>query len=95
MRIHHLNCISSCPLGGKLMDGRTDALFKRGEVCCHCLLVETDSPYLAPQSMRGRDNRPANVVEVLRQLGKVRTEPVEELRAITSANAVHVFEGLR
>jgi len=60
-----------------------------------CLLVETDSPYLAPQSMRGRDNRPANVVEVLRQLGKVRTEPVEELRAITSANAVHVFEGLR
>jgi glyoxylase-like metal-dependent hydrolase (beta-lactamase superfamily II) len=41
-RVHHLNCISSCPLGGKLMDGRTDSIFKRGEVCCHCLLLETD-----------------------------------------------------
>ena len=42
MRIHHLNCISTCPLGGKLMDGRT-SLFRRGELACHCLLVETGS----------------------------------------------------
>ncbi len=41
MRLHHLNCISTCPLGGRLMDGRTGALFKRGELACHCLLVET------------------------------------------------------
>ena len=26
MRIHHLNCISTCPLGGRLMDGRTAGL---------------------------------------------------------------------
>ncbi|MDB5854727.1 MAG: beta-lactamase [Herminiimonas sp.] len=42
MRVHHLNCISSCPLGGKLMDGRTQSLTRRGELCCHCLLVETE-----------------------------------------------------
>jgi glyoxylase-like metal-dependent hydrolase (beta-lactamase superfamily II) len=42
MRVHHLNCISSCPLGGKLMDGRTAAILRRGELCCHCLLIETD-----------------------------------------------------
>lgn len=42
MRIHHLNCISSCPLGGKLMDGRTPSILRRGELCCHCLLVETE-----------------------------------------------------
>jgi glyoxylase-like metal-dependent hydrolase (beta-lactamase superfamily II) len=42
MRVHHLNCVSSCPLGGKLMDGRTQSLTRRGELCCHCLLVETD-----------------------------------------------------
>jgi glyoxylase-like metal-dependent hydrolase (beta-lactamase superfamily II) len=41
MRIHHLNCISSCPLGGALMDGRSRGL--RGRLTCHCLLVETDS----------------------------------------------------
>lgn len=42
MRIHHLNCISSCPLGGALMDGRTESLVRRGRLCCHCLLLETE-----------------------------------------------------
>lgn len=42
MRIHHLNCISSCPLGGRLMDGETRSLVERGHLCCHCLLVEGD-----------------------------------------------------
>lgn len=41
MRIHHLNCISSCPLGGLLMDGRTPSVIRRGRLCCHCLLLET------------------------------------------------------
>jgi glyoxylase-like metal-dependent hydrolase (beta-lactamase superfamily II) len=41
MRIHHLNCISSCPLGGRLMDGRSGSPLERGELCCHCLLIET------------------------------------------------------
>ena len=41
MRVHHLNCISTCPLGGKLMDGHTESIVRRGELACHCLLVET------------------------------------------------------
>jgi glyoxylase-like metal-dependent hydrolase (beta-lactamase superfamily II) len=41
MRVHHLNCISSCPLGGALMDGHTHGL--RGRLSCHCLLVEAGS----------------------------------------------------
>jgi glyoxylase-like metal-dependent hydrolase (beta-lactamase superfamily II) len=41
MRVHHLNCISTCPLGGHLMDGRTSSILGRGELACHCLLVET------------------------------------------------------
>jgi glyoxylase-like metal-dependent hydrolase (beta-lactamase superfamily II) len=43
MRIHHLNCVSTCPLGGKLMDGRTSSLVRRGRLTCHCLLVDTGS----------------------------------------------------
>jgi len=39
MRIHFMNCISSCPLGGALMDGTSAAL--RGRLTCTCLLVET------------------------------------------------------
>ncbi|HUQ06238.1 MAG TPA: MBL fold metallo-hydrolase [Kofleriaceae bacterium] len=41
MRIHHLNCISSCPLGGRLMDGRTESILRRGHLTCHCLAIET------------------------------------------------------
>jgi glyoxylase-like metal-dependent hydrolase (beta-lactamase superfamily II) len=41
MRIHHLNCVSACPLGGLLMDGMSSQL--RGRLASHCLLVETPS----------------------------------------------------
>ena len=41
MRIHHLNCISTCPLGGRLMDGRTRGILERGRLACHCVLVES------------------------------------------------------
>ncbi|RYZ51239.1 MAG: MBL fold metallo-hydrolase [Proteobacteria bacterium] len=41
MRIHHLNCISSCPVGGRLMDGISPSVLQRGHLTCHCLLIET------------------------------------------------------
>jgi glyoxylase-like metal-dependent hydrolase (beta-lactamase superfamily II) len=41
MRIHHLNCISSCPLGGRLFDDFSNCIACRGRLCCHCLLIET------------------------------------------------------
>jgi len=40
MRVHHLNCISGCPLGGLLMDGFTSDSI-RGRLASHCLLVES------------------------------------------------------
>jgi|TARA_R100000501_G_scaffold17610_2_gene33077 glyoxylase-like metal-dependent hydrolase (beta-lactamase superfamily II) len=39
MRIHHLNCGTCCPLGGRLFDGKSDSAF--GHLVCHCLLIET------------------------------------------------------
>jgi glyoxylase-like metal-dependent hydrolase (beta-lactamase superfamily II) len=41
MRIHHLNCVSSCPLGGALMDGISWSAL-RGRLTTHSLLVELD-----------------------------------------------------
>jgi len=55
------------------------------------LLVETDSPYLAPVPRRGRPNRPANVAHTLRFIAGLRDMPVEELDRLTSANAARVF----
>ncbi len=39
MRVHHLNCVSACPLGGLIMDGASLSL--RGRLASHCLLIET------------------------------------------------------
>lgn len=39
MRVHHLNCVSACPLGGALMDGVSLGAL-RGRLTSHCLLVE-------------------------------------------------------
>jgi TatD DNase family protein len=55
------------------------------------ILVETDSPYLAPQSRRGRPNEPANVVMTLAELAKSRGEDADELGARIDANASAAF----
>jgi TatD DNase family protein len=55
------------------------------------LLVETDSPYLAPQPVRGRPNEPAFVTHTLAALAALRGEDAGELGAQTDANAAAVF----
>lgn len=55
------------------------------------ILVETDSPYLAPQPMRGARNEPANVVHTIRVLADARGEQFEALAAQTHANAAAAF----
>jgi TatD DNase family protein len=55
------------------------------------ILVETDSPYLAPQARRGRPNEPANVVLTVAALAEARGEAADELGARISANAAAAF----
>jgi TatD DNase family protein len=55
------------------------------------LVLETDSPYLAPQSVRGTRNEPANVIESARAVARLRGVPVEEVAARTTANAARLF----
>ena len=55
------------------------------------LLVETDSPFLAPQPVRGRPNQPANVVATAERLAEVRGMAPAELERAVEANAVRVF----
>ena len=59
------------------------------------LLVETDSPFLAPQSLRGRDNEPANVMRTLEEIARVRDEDVDALVETTTSNAHAAFPDLR
>ena len=55
------------------------------------LLAETDSPYLAPQPVRGRRNEPAYIVHTLAALAELRGADVAELAAQLDANASAAF----
>jgi TatD DNase family protein len=55
------------------------------------LLVETDAPYLSPQSRRGKPNEPAAVVETARFLAAVRGVEEAELEATLERNAAALF----
>ena len=56
------------------------------------ILAETDSPYLAPQSRRGRPNEPAFVTYTLATLAEARGEDPAELEALVEANATAAFD---
>ena len=56
------------------------------------LLIETDSPFLAPQGFRGKRNEPAHVQAVARTLASVRHLPEDEIGARTSANFRELFQ---
>ena len=55
------------------------------------LLIETDSPFLAPVPHRGRPCEPAFVADTARFLAELRGEPVETLAEATSANFYRLF----
>jgi TatD DNase family protein len=55
------------------------------------ILAETDSPYLAPQPVRGRTNEPAYVVHTVEALAAARGEDAHELAERIEANATAAF----
>jgi TatD DNase family protein len=55
------------------------------------ILVETDSPYLAPQPVRGKRNEPAHVVHTVEALAAARGEDAAELGRQIDANATAAF----
>lgn len=55
------------------------------------LLIETDSPYLAPVPHRGKQNQPAYVADVARYIAELKGVTVEQLAATTSDNFYQCF----
>ncbi len=55
------------------------------------LLVETDSPYLAPLPWRGKRNEPAYLPETVKMIASLRGERAEHLGIVTGANARRLF----
>ncbi len=55
------------------------------------LLVETDSPYMAPVPMRGKRNEPAYVKYVVEEMARIKGVSAEEMARITTENAQRLF----
>ena len=56
------------------------------------LLIETDSPYLAPQKERGKINEPSFVVQTAAFLADLKNISLEQLAKQTSTNAYYLFK---
>ncbi|MDT0602122.1 TatD family hydrolase [Thalassotalea castellviae] len=56
------------------------------------ILIETDSPYLAPVPHRGTQNQPAYVVEVAKHLASIRGQSVEHIAKVSTENFNRLFK---
>ncbi len=56
------------------------------------ILIETDSPYLAPEPKRGTRNDSRNVKLVAQKIAEFKNIPLEEVAKITYENAIKIFE---
>lgn len=70
--------------------GLAEALDKIGP---EYLVLETDAPYLTPVPFRGKRNESSYLTYIIEKLAAIKNLPVEELAAITTANAQKIFGG--
>lgn len=61
------------------------------EVPIECMTVETDSPYLAPEPMRGRPNMSPYVEYTCRKVAEIKGVPYEEAAEVTCGNAMRFY----
>tara|TARA_B110000444_G_C18592833_1_gene479219 strand:- start:37 stop:774 length:738 start_codon:yes stop_codon:yes gene_type:complete len=55
------------------------------------ILVETDSPYLAPVPLRGKPNEPSYIIHTVKFLSKLKNIPFEQFSDITTKNFIKLF----
>lgn len=83
-----LRCYISFPSVITFTDMYDEAV---GAVPLDRVLIETDSPFAAPQSHRGGRNEPSYVVETAARVAAIKGLPTEEIAMITTQNARKVF----
>ena len=71
-------------------NGKLDQFLKNIDL--QHLVLETDSPYLAPVPYRGKRNESAYIVQVMQKLSNIYALPESEIERITNANATKIFQ---
>jgi TatD DNase family protein len=74
------------------------ATFKKGgldnvlpDVALENLVLETDSPYLAPVPYRGKRNEPSYVPLIANRVAEIKSVSIEDVQRVTTANAINLF----
>ena len=81
-----------CSFAGNVTYPKAEALREAARlVPDDLILVETDAPFLAPQSRRGKANEPALVVETAREVAAARGMEPDDFDALVEENAARVF----
>jgi TatD DNase family protein len=55
------------------------------------ILLETDAPYLTPSAFKGQKNEPGFMLDVAQTISEIKGVSLEELAALTTANAEKLF----
>jgi len=71
-------------------NGKIDQFLKH--IALEHIVLETDSPYLAPKPFRGKRNESAYIVQVLEKLSEIYEVTPEELARITTKNSEQIFK---
>ena len=56
------------------------------------ILVETDSPYLSPEPLRGKINQPSHIVHTIKKLAEIRNSNYDNLVELTKNNFLNLFQ---
>lgn len=78
-------------IGGVVTYKKSDMAKVVSHVGLEYVILETDAPYLPPVPFRGKRNEPAYLHYVANKIAEIKKIPVEDVAAITSSNAIQLF----
>ena len=56
------------------------------------ILLETDSPYLSPEPLRGKINEPSHIIHTLKHIAKIKNDTESNISSITTSNFFKLFD---
>lgn len=87
-----ISCNMKLGIGGVVTfkNGKIDTFLN--EIDLKHIVLETDSPYLAPVPYRGKRNESAYIIEILEKLSNLYNMPIAEIASITTQNSMDIFK---
>lgn len=89
-----INCNMMLGIGGvaTFKNGKIDQFLQ--EIPLKNIVLETDSPYLAPNPYRGKRNESKYILNIAEKLALIYEKPLEEIASVTTENCLRVYFGL-